>query len=137
VSEEKKLFCTNLRLNLDKAEHRQAYEHLKKMNKRKFSSYSDLLVTALNDYMERTENIKADPYLETREKEDAFLQKVLETVQNGMANASQPLVYGNLLSLLQANAQQQSPSPSLSHEAEEDEIDEESLDAALAFADSF
>jgi hypothetical protein len=47
-------------------------------------SYSRAIVTAINDFFGRQERLATDPYLETREKEDAFLQSVLETVTKGM-----------------------------------------------------
>ena len=42
------------------------------------------VVAAVNDYFSQQERLAADPYLETREKEDAFLRKVLDTIQEGM-----------------------------------------------------
>ena len=52
----------------------------------------------MNGYFDREARLADDPYLETREKEDAFLQRVLETVERG-AQAN-PLV--GLAALLQA-----------------------------------
>ncbi|MBR4472999.1 MAG: hypothetical protein IKS55_05130 [Oscillospiraceae bacterium] len=53
----------------------------------------------MNGYFDREARLADDPYLETREKEDAFLQRVLETVERG-AQAS-PLA--GLAALLQAS----------------------------------
>ena len=41
----------------------------------KYKSYTRAVVVALNDYFSREYRKKADPYLETREKEDAFLER--------------------------------------------------------------
>ena len=78
---------TNLRLNLDNAEDRQAWERLQAMDKTRYKSYSRAVVAALNDFFDRQERMANDPYLETREKEDAFLQRVLDTVERGLRSA--------------------------------------------------
>ena len=46
------------------------------------------------------ERLAADPYLETREKEDAFLQRVQEAVERGIQSANANSL-GNLAALLQ------------------------------------
>ena len=56
-------------------------------------------MAAINDYFSRQERLAADPYLETREKEDAFLQKVLDTIREGMQASGVGL--SGLASLLQ------------------------------------
>ena len=71
----KQIYTTTLRLNLADEDDRRAYEHLRKMDKKKYRSYSKAVVAAVNDYFERQERLAADPYLETREKEDAFLRR--------------------------------------------------------------
>lgn len=131
MSEQRKIINTNIRFNLDNPQHRQAYELLQRIDRRQFKSYTEAVVYAVNAYFGRLEQIARDPYLETREKEDAFLQKVLDTVQSGMANAFPALFTGQLLSVLQAGNGQTASVPPC------EEVDEESLDTALAFADSF
>lgn len=76
---------TNIRLNLDREADRRAWEYLQSMDRTRFRSYSRAVVAAVNDFFDRQEIKQADPYLETREKEDAFLQKVLDTVERGMS----------------------------------------------------
>ena len=65
---------TNIRLNLDREADRKAWEYLRNMDRKKYKSYSRAIVTAVNDYFDRQERMKKDHYLETREKEDAFLE---------------------------------------------------------------
>ena len=72
----KQIYTTTLRLNLADEDDRRAYEHLQRMDKKLYRSYSKTVVAAVNDYFERQERLTADPYLETREKEDAFLRRV-------------------------------------------------------------
>ena len=116
-----RLFKTTLRMRLDTPEGRKAWGYLVSRDKSKYRSYSDAIIAALNGYFDRERQLADDPYLETREKEDAFLQRVLETVERG-AQAN-PL--NGLASLLQ-NAQ---PAP-------DTKAIENDLDAAMDFMDS-
>ena len=81
------IVTTNLRLNLDNAEDRRAWERLRSMDRTRYKSYSRAVVAALNEFFDRQERLSNDPYLETRAKEDAFLQRVLETVERGLRSA--------------------------------------------------
>lgn len=121
------IYTTTLRLNLNAPEERRAFEHLQNMDKKQYRSYSKAIVTAVNDYFDRQGRLEADPYLETREKEDAFLEKVLTTIRE-VLKASPVNMAAGLVQLLQA-AQPMAIEPK--------EPDNDSLDAALDFADSF
>ena len=57
------------------------------MDRTRYKSYSRAVVAALNDFFDRQERLSNDPYLETRAKEDAFLQRVLDTVERGLRSA--------------------------------------------------
>ena len=78
-----RLFKTTLRVRLDTPEGRKAWGYLVSRDKSRYRSYSDAIIAAVNGYFDRERQLADDPYLETREKEDAFLQKVLETVERG------------------------------------------------------
>ena len=93
-----KLFNTTLRINLSAPEGLKAWTYLVNRDKSRYRSYSDAIIAAVNGYFDREQRLADDPYLETREKEDAFLQRILETVERG-AKAS-PLA--SLATLLQA-----------------------------------
>ena len=116
-----RLFKTTLRVRLDTPEGRKAWGYLVSRDKSKYRSYSDAIIAAVNGYFDRERQLADDPYLETREKEDAFLQRVLETVERG-AQAN-PL---NGLAALLQNAQ---PAP-------ETKAIGDDLDAAMDFMDS-
>lgn len=118
---------TNIRLNLDREADRKAWEYLRNMDRKKYKSYSRAIVTAVNDYFDRQERMKKDHYLETREKEDAFLDKVLTTIEQGLKASSSNNTIANLLQLL--NAEQ--PKTKLADNTDE------YADTALDFADSF
>ena len=80
----KQIFTTTLRLNLADEDDRRAYEHLQRMDKKQYRSYSKAIVTAVNDHFERQARLESDPYLETRAKEDAFLRRVMEAIEQGL-----------------------------------------------------
>lgn len=118
---------TNIRLNLDREADRKAWEYLRNMDRKKYKSHSRAIVTAVNDYFDRQERMKKDHYLETREKEDAFLDKVMTTIEQGLKASSSNNTIANLLQLL--NAEQ--PKTELADNTDE------YADNALDFADSF
>ena len=68
-----KIFTTTLRLNLENEDDRRAYDYLRGMDRTQYKSYSSAIVTAINDYFSWQERLADDPFLETREKQDAFL----------------------------------------------------------------
>ncbi len=72
---------TNLRFNLNKAKHRRAWEHLQRMDKRIFKSHSNAAIDALNDYFDRYYKAQDDPYLETREREEQFVERIVTAVE--------------------------------------------------------
>ncbi|MBQ9347388.1 MAG: hypothetical protein IJT94_08645 [Oscillibacter sp.] len=85
-----RIINTNIRLNLDKDEDRRAWERLQRLDRSRYKSYSRAVVAALNDFFDRQERMETDSYLETREKENAFLQKVLDTIERGLRFAGGP-----------------------------------------------
>ena len=80
----KMIINTNVRFDLKREDDRQAYEYLLRMDRKQFKSYTRAVVAALNDFFSRQEKRQADPYLETREKEDRFLRQVLDTISEGI-----------------------------------------------------
>ena len=75
------VFQTSLRLNLENDEDRRAWEHLVNIDRTRYKSYTRLIVAAVNSYFERRDRMEA---AFSSEKEDAFLQRVLETVERGI-----------------------------------------------------
>lgn len=47
------IWNTNLRLNLEKENHKKAYEYLCAMDRKKFKSYNQVIADALVEYFER------------------------------------------------------------------------------------
>ena len=128
----KRTVSTNIRFNLEKEADRAAWDHLQQRDRRQFRSYSKAVIAAVNDYFERRGRLDADPYLETREKEDAFLLRVLETVRAGLNQSPTVNAADTLLRLLQG-AQ---PQPIQVEEVPQED-QQEADEAALDFVDSF
>ena len=127
----KQVYTTTLRLNLEKEADREAWEHLRRVDRKQYHSVNSAVIAAVNAYFSRKGQLEADPYLETREKEDAFLEKVMETLQEGLRQATVP----GLVPLLQLpqGAQAGTPAPAKEPEANTGT----DWDAALDFAGSF
>lgn len=128
----RRIVSTNIRFNLEKEADRTAWEYLQHRDKKQYRSYSRAVITAVNDYFERRGRLVSDPYLETREKEDAFLLRVLETIRAGFDHAAPVGTTNTLLNLLQ-NFQPQ-PAPIANAVQEEQQ---EADDTALDFVDGF
>ncbi|MCD7881935.1 MAG: hypothetical protein LUG47_09815 [Clostridiales bacterium] len=123
----KRIFTTTVRLNLDDEDDRRAFEHLQRLDKRQYRSYSKAIVAAVNAYFDRQERLATDPYLETREKEDAFLAKIEQTIRSSLRDSA-PLGAGSFLQLLQGAQPAAAPAT---------QTGEEDISAALDFTDSF
>ena len=110
-----------IRLYPEREADRTALEWLERKETAGFQSNNAAVVTAINDYFSR---------FQEREKEDAFLERVLETVREGMREAGAANI-GWL-----ASALQNAVTPPSDDNEREKRVDEESLDAALEFVDS-
>ncbi|MEE1138275.1 MAG: hypothetical protein U0M02_07335 [Acutalibacteraceae bacterium] len=123
----KKTVSTNIRFNLKNEADRKAWEYLQSMDRKKYKSYSKAVICALCEYFEREQKLSNDPYLETREKEDAFLNRILQTIETGLCKNSSSASLGSIIQLLQQ------PQTKTEQEKSESSVS----DAALNFADSF
>lgn len=143
MRKERKIINTNIRLNLLDEADRQAWEYLQTMNRKKYKSYTRAVVAAVNDYFGREYEKEEDPYLETREKEDAFLRQVQNAIKEGVKESVPMLLAKNLMELLYPYMN--GVGQPFMQEKEEtvfavDSVDreqEENADVALDFADSF
>ena len=128
----RQIVSTNIRFDLGKEPDRTAWEYLRQRDKRQYRSYSRAVIAAVNDYFERRGRLAADPYLETREKEDAFLRRVLETIKNGLNHAAPSNTADALLHLLQSVPPQMGSGVEVSQQDQQ-----EADDMALDFVDGF
>ena len=71
----------NVRFNRNSESAMQAWSllHSDEVEK-EFKSQNEFVICAINDYYERHLRKKRDPYLETREKEDAFVERIVAQV---------------------------------------------------------
>ena len=117
-----KIFTTTLRLNLENEDDRRTYDYLRGMDRTQYKSYSSAIVTAINDYFSRQERLADDPFLETREKQDAFLSEIKDTIRESLQTSGMGL--GGLAALLQSGQ----PSPQ-----SDKMMSEEAFDTAMDF----
>ena len=65
------------------------------MNRQDFKSYSQVISLALVDYFDRYYRTQADPYLETREREELFVKQIVDAVEYSLKQ-SLPLFLSGL-----------------------------------------
>lgn len=128
----KRIARTVLRMNLEKEADRRAWEYLQRLDRKAHKSYSHAIVTAINDFFDRQERLLNDSYLETREKEEAFLQRVLEAIAKGFQETAALGMTGGMQTPLQGITTTNTASVSASNAEREDAIN-----AALDFVNSF
>lgn len=120
------IFTTTLRLNLENENDRRAWEYLRSMDRTRYKSYSSAIVTAINDHFSRQERLSNDPFLETRERQEAFLSEIKDTIREGLQTSGVGL--SGLAALLQSV--QPAPQP-------DEAMSEEAFDTAMDFINGF
>lgn len=77
-----KIWNKNVRFNKNNDVAIQAWDILHSDEvEQDFKSQNEFIICAINDYYERHISKRNDPYLETREKEDAFADRIVEKVE--------------------------------------------------------
>ena len=71
---------TNLRFNLEKDTQKRAWQYLQTMDKQQFKSYSNVIAVALVEYFDRYYRSQDDPYFETREREERFVNQIISGI---------------------------------------------------------
>jgi hypothetical protein len=71
---------TCFRFNLDNPEHAKAWHYLHDFDKDKVKSGNTAVVRAVNDYFDRMQKLSDDPYFETRQREERFVQQIVSEV---------------------------------------------------------
>ena len=120
-----RIFTTTLLLNLENEDDRRAYDYLRGMDRTQYKSYSSAIVTAINNHFSRQERLADDPFLETRERQDAFLGEIKDTIRESLQVSGASI--GGLAALLQS-AQ---PVPK-----QDETMSEEAFDTAMDFINS-
>ncbi len=91
----------NIRFNMEKGDECRAWELLHSPQVRQmFKSQNRFVIEAVNDYYDRYVAAKNDPYMETREKEDAFAERIVETVEKKVMS-NLPALFGMYMTQMQ------------------------------------
>ena len=130
MSKKGPIFATTLRLDTRQPEEEEAVAHLRNRDKAAFPSYSDVVMKAVNEYFARRQVLADDPYLETRQKEDAFLRKIEERVEQAIWEA-EARGFSEAMRKMQFVPSTRAPVP-----LQEALADDESFDAAMDFIDN-
>ena len=109
----RKVANINIRFQLDNEDDCRAWDYLQNIDRTRFKSYTKAVVAAVNEYYDRQKRMQSDPFLESREKEDTFLQRVVDTVERSLG----PIV--PLVTFLQGNTVPKNPSSLISASADE------------------
>lgn len=66
-----------------------------------FRSQNKFVIQAVNDYYDRCVAAEHDPYMETREKEDAFAERIVEAVEKKVIS-NLPVLFGMYMAQMQS-----------------------------------
>ena len=94
---------TNLRFNLEKDTQKRAWQYLQTMDKQQFKSYSNVIAVALVEYFDRYYRSQDDPYFETREQEERFVNQIISSVESAMERTLPVFLAGCMAGLSQAS----------------------------------
>lgn len=94
---------TNLRFNLEKDTQKRAWQYLQTMDKQQFKSYSNVIAVALVEYFDRYYRSQDDPYFETREREERFVNQIISSVESAMERTLPVFLVGCMAGLSQAS----------------------------------
>ncbi len=91
----------NIRFNMERGDECRAWELLHSPQIRQmFKSQNRFVIEAVNNYYDRCVAVKRDPYLETREKEDAFAERIVEMVEKKVMS-NLPALFGMYMAQMQ------------------------------------
>ena len=130
MSKKGPIFATTLRLDTRQPEEAEAVVHLRNRDKVEFPSYSDVVTKAINEYFARRQALADDPYLETRQKEDAFLRKIEERVEQAIRDAEARGLSEAIRKMKLV------PSAGMPGPSQDTLMNDESYDAAMDFIDN-
>ena len=75
-----KVLTTCFRFNMENPEHAKAWNYLHNFDKDKIKSTNVAAITAVNDYFDRMGRLADDPYFETRQREERFVEQIVSEV---------------------------------------------------------
>ena len=89
-----------VRFYANNPKHKEAWEYLHQLDKDVCSSQQDFIVDAINSYYHKMAELKDDPYLETREREEEFIKRITHGVLEQLTADLPKVVGGFLIGLL-------------------------------------
>ena len=105
---------TTLRFNLSKPEQQTAWEYLQNLEKEKYKSINHAITLAVCDFFERQKHAESDPFFESREREEMFVRRILEAVEQALEKGLPTFLTSYLLNLIGTNLGKTAP-PEESH----------------------
>ena len=93
---------TCFRFNMDNPEYARAWEHLHNVDKDRDKSANYTVVKAINEYFDRRATLEADPYFETRQREERFVEQIVSEVGKAL-NAELPKFLASFMMNLNAS----------------------------------
>ena len=124
---------TCFRFNLDNPEHAKAWGYLHDFDRDKVKSGNTAVVKAVNEYFERMQKLYDDPYFETRQREERFVQQIVSEVGKAFIAEMPKFLASLMLSLntgyaVQAPAQPVSRANNTAEDSENDDYSDIDLD---------
>ena len=89
-----------VRFYANNPKHKEAWEYLHQLDKEICSSQQDFIINAINSYYHKMAELKDDPYLETREREEEFIKRITHGVMEQLTADLPKVVGGFLIGLL-------------------------------------
>lgn len=89
-----------VRFYANNPKHKEAWEYLHQLDKDICSSQQDFIIDAINSYYHKMADLKDDPYLETREREEEFIKRITHGVMEQLTADLPKVVGGFLIGLL-------------------------------------
>lgn len=125
---------TCFRFNLDNPEHAKAWGYLHDFDRDKVKSGNTAVVKAVNEYFDRMQKLSDDPYFETRQREERFVQQIVSEVGKAFIAEMPKFLASLMLSLNQGYAVQAPAKPvSQANNTAEDGENDEYSDIDLDF----
>lgn len=80
--------------------HREAWAYLHLLDKEMCSSQQEFIIDAINCYYHKLGDLKDDPYLETREREEEFINRITKGVMEQLTADLPHVIGGFIMGLL-------------------------------------
>ena len=120
-----------VRFRMDQEQDCRAYEFLMREGRTEYHSLNRAVIEAIDGFFSRQKRIKDDPYLETREKEYAFLTRIEQIVRDSIQSSAL-----GCLPLIAQSGMIGSCSAESFNDTESKAGEDADLDAALDFINS-